>query len=54
MIADPAGGSNRLMYYPQEKVNLPGRKDRQRPQSRLRDAMPFWLPTKFRCFAQAI
>ncbi len=25
MIADPAGGSNRLLYYPQEKVNLPGR-----------------------------
>ena len=54
MIADPAGGSNRLLYYPQEKANLPGRKDRQRPQSRLRDAMPFRSLTKFRCFAQAI
>ena len=31
MIADPAGGSNRLLYYPQEKVNLPGRNDRKRP-----------------------
>ena len=54
MIADPAGGSNRLLYYPQEKVNLPGRNDRKRPQIRLRDAIPFWLDKKFRCFAQAI
>ena len=47
MIADPAGGSNRLLYYPQEKVNLPGRNDRKRPQSRLRDAIPFWLDKSF-------
>ena len=28
LVAAPAGGSNRLLYYPQEKAHLPGRNDR--------------------------
>ena len=47
LVAVPAGGSNRLLYYPQEKANLPGRNDRQRPLSRLRDVMPYGRLTNF-------
>ena len=47
LVAVPAGGSNRLLYYPQEKAHLPGRNDRQRPLSRLRDAMRLWPVNKF-------
>ena len=47
MVADLAGGSNRLLYYPQKRKSLPGRNDRQRPLSRLRDAIPLWSVNKF-------
>lgn len=42
LVANPAGVVNRLLYYPQEKVNLPGRNDRQRPLTSLGLLCPFW------------